>query len=495
MATFLRRTCWLSKSIKIPSTIIQRRQLSSNELSTALRPFYFAVHPDLFGQYPKEREVNENSLKRLNAHLDLMQQRRLVHPTKLGFYLRPVNNTTSANLRYVDVTLAGNDIRSAIAQLLRSCNITTEYLDSLKANRPIDFQDDNASLDSILSFFATMSMRRSQQQQRQQHDESAEETMRDRRRFQESLGSWVRKNSASAKKKLDSARPIRREAQALREALRAELQLKDVVWDCGWNISHFRGCLLSLRALSRQHPEPFTNLQGRTVVFGNLTGVGLDGQVILSSGDVRNSWLELIKCVPDQEIFLKRIPAVEKTVSQVLRNIQVDHRKFQPVITAQIYEFQLRTLSASLADYWVKNGYHASWPVSLERFQLVVECEASPLMLSPTGQFIVPAACPAFLVVNFITQNLAEAENRMQQYQSNKILEGEMVALCVSELGLSDIQKDDNVTPDLMAKCCQRLVDAKDEFKPHFNGARLFITHFYSVLQDGEVCIPWNWLD
>lgn len=32
-----------------------RRSISSGELSSLLRPFYFAVHPDLFGQHPEQR--------------------------------------------------------------------------------------------------------------------------------------------------------------------------------------------------------------------------------------------------------------------------------------------------------------------------------------------------------------------------------------------------------------------------------------------------------
>ncbi|KAI5742483.1 hypothetical protein M8J77_007712 [Diaphorina citri] len=35
--------------------LISRRTLTSNEVATALRPFYFNVHPDLFGQFPNER--------------------------------------------------------------------------------------------------------------------------------------------------------------------------------------------------------------------------------------------------------------------------------------------------------------------------------------------------------------------------------------------------------------------------------------------------------
>uniref|UniRef100_A0A8C0YYA6 T cell activation inhibitor, mitochondrial n=2 Tax=Canis lupus familiaris TaxID=9615 RepID=A0A8C0YYA6_CANLF len=33
------------------------RALSGAEAVNALRPFYFAVHPDFFGQHPRERDV------------------------------------------------------------------------------------------------------------------------------------------------------------------------------------------------------------------------------------------------------------------------------------------------------------------------------------------------------------------------------------------------------------------------------------------------------
>lgn len=35
--------------------LIQRRALTGAEAVNALRPFYFAVHPDFFGQHPRER--------------------------------------------------------------------------------------------------------------------------------------------------------------------------------------------------------------------------------------------------------------------------------------------------------------------------------------------------------------------------------------------------------------------------------------------------------
>lgn len=59
-------------TIQLPNTPISqiiRRSLSSSQVSTALRPFYFLVHPDLFGRWPQEQAVNEASLKQLKSYL------------------------------------------------------------------------------------------------------------------------------------------------------------------------------------------------------------------------------------------------------------------------------------------------------------------------------------------------------------------------------------------------------------------------------------------
>jgi hypothetical protein len=53
----------------ISNNLFRRRTLTTAQVSTALRPFYFLVHPDLFAMFPDEQAVNENSLKTLRAHL------------------------------------------------------------------------------------------------------------------------------------------------------------------------------------------------------------------------------------------------------------------------------------------------------------------------------------------------------------------------------------------------------------------------------------------
>jgi hypothetical protein len=88
-----------------------------------------------------------------------------------------------------------------------------------------------------------------------------------------------------------------------------------------------------------------------------------------------------------------------------------------PKILAGEYERNLQQITTSLSDYQGKRGFPKQWPQSLEEFEIVVETEAGPLMVSPTGQFIVPSSLPGALLVTFITSNLDEAKEKMNVYK------------------------------------------------------------------------------
>lgn len=114
-------------------------------------------------------------------------------------------------------------------------------------------------------------------------------------------------------------------------------------------------------------------------------------------------------------------------------------------------------------------------------------------MVSPTGQFIVPCSLPGNLLVNFITTNLKDAYDKKTTYQRDKYIERSLHAQVLNELQLKHLLKDDNVTPNLMIKCCERLLEHKQQLAPYLKNINLNITTYYSVLSDGVVCIPWNY--
>lgn len=74
----------------------------------------------------------------------------------------------------------------------------------------------------------------------------------------------------------------------------------------------------------------------------------------------------------------------------------------------------------------------------------------------------------------------------------NKHVEKSIEKECLTQLGLADLHKDDNINPDLMIKCCERLLLNKQDLK-NLKNLHLNIATYYSVLDDGVVCIPWNW--
>ena len=120
----------------------------------------------------------------------------------------------------------------------------------------------------------------------------------------------------------------------------------------------------------------------------------LDGQIILYTGEVRTNWLNVIRNIPNFERSLKNIPLVEKALSQNLRNIRIVHRRNQPLRLVDDYKQHLIRLVTNVSDYLSRQNLPKHWPDTLEDFQLCVDNESSPLTLSASGQFIVPASCP-----------------------------------------------------------------------------------------------------
>ncbi|XP_046450179.1 T-cell activation inhibitor, mitochondrial-like, partial [Daphnia pulex] len=452
-----------------------QRYISSSEVSVALRPFYFAVHPDLFQQHPQERDTNENSLKQLNGYIETLMHSKPVRPAKVKFFLRK-QQSTDHKFKAVNISLAQKDIRGALQSILSSCALSTHYIDNLVTkkiptkHKIAGVKNGNWDADLWEETFATM--------------EKATPT-------EETLSDWVKRYSKDAEERSKACQPVRDEIFRLQEKLCKKLQLKGLLWACGWGTSHFRGCLQSFQSLITHHPEEMSILAGRTVIFGNESGVSLQGHIVLNSGEVRHNWLDLIRNLLRYETPLKRVPALEKALSRSICEIKVAQRLFRPELLVEAYESHLRMITTSMGDYRTRHRFPKEWPENMSNFHLVVEGEAGPLMLSPSGQFITPSSCPISLLVSFMTANLEEARARLDRYVADVKQEKDLIAQCVQTFGLLALDKDDNVTPSECSQCCNQLLKQVDYLRPYLQHGRVRITHYYSLLSDGEMCIPW----
>lgn len=110
------------------------RNFTSSQLQTALRPFFFMVHPDLFGKFPEQRAINENSLQVLSAHLESLQRRTFAQqstPQALLFYLR--SKDKSEPFRLVKVPLnQQRDTKDFVINILKICELDAANVEKVK---------------------------------------------------------------------------------------------------------------------------------------------------------------------------------------------------------------------------------------------------------------------------------------------------------------------------------------------------------------------------
>lgn len=456
------------------------RFLSSAEISTALRPFYFSVHPDLFGKYPEQRSINEHSLQQLSALIEAQQSSRRLSLPPLQFYLRQ-KDKPEGDFKLVKIQLNGNDARETVVKVLNACDMSTTYIDKIpKSPQRKDFSKDDfakAYQEYTNEFEKAAYMKRKVEEKKAVMD----------------IVEWIYENSTIAKEKYDMTSATREQVKSMITHLCNNYGIKEVKYDNGWNISHIRGALQSLMSLASQHTKIMSNLEGRVIALGQFTGVSLDGDVYLNIIDVRNEWISLIKKVNQEDSALVMIPNYEKALSSILRDIHICRRKFMPKVSAMQYCNHLRQLITSIGDFYGRgNKFSSTVPESLSKYEIVVEPEAGPLMVSPTGQFCAPASCPPAELTAFIARHLDQATLLLTEYSINKHVERALYKEVKDRFGLLELHKDDSITPALMISCCQRLLTRSEELSTKLRGNILYVTHYYSVLTEGVLCIPWN---
>ncbi|XP_072507197.1 T-cell activation inhibitor, mitochondrial isoform X2 [Notamacropus eugenii] len=471
----------------LPSWLLHSRALSGAEAINALRPFYFAVHPDFFGQHPKEREINENSLKKLSAYLENLQKPgfKSLPPTQLTFYVRETEQTSSdgheslnaLGFRAVTFTLHNRDLLSTVLDILSSCSLSTQHIPSLSTNgasqattgakrtfdRPIKWDK---------TYYSFTGFR------------DPEEEAEGVQRMETSLMSWLDSNEKSAIKKLTNSLPLREELDRLKNELSRQLLLSDIRWQRSWGVAHRCSQLHSLGRLAQQNLEALRNIKGCTIVFTDRSGMSALGHVMLGTMDVHHHWTKLFETLPSYFALQRKLVLLQDQISYLLGGIQVVYvEELQPALTIEEYyslldSFYTRLLKTRLPLH----------PRSLRGLQMILD-RYSP-SLHDLGYFSIPSLCDPVSLQWFIFTKAAQARENMRRKDELKVIENELIHASIKKFSLKKLYKEPSVSSAQMIDCCRRLLE---QSLPYLQGMHVCISHFYSVLQDGDLCIPWNW--
>ncbi|XP_068092333.1 T-cell activation inhibitor, mitochondrial [Hyperolius riggenbachi] len=479
-----KRLCWGKLFF---AHLVQGRNLSGADAVNALRPFYFAVHPDFFGQHPKEREVNENSLKRLNGYLENLQKPglRSHKPAQLTFYVRETEqsfdngqeSSKETGFRTVSFTLDTRDLLSTVLGILNSCSLSTDHVQSPAEDlvspkkaatafyRPIKWDK---------TYYAFTGFR------------DPEEELEQAQRGEMTIIPWLENNQEVALKKLHHSIPLREELERLKEDLCSQLQLTDVRWQRSWGIAHRCGQLHSLSRLAQQSRESLKMAKGRIVIFTDRTGMSAAGHVMLGSTDVHHHWTKLFERIPSYHLLQRKVLQLQDQVSHLLGGLEIVHiEELQPLLTMEEYYASLDAFCNKLLKRRVP--IH---PRSLRGLQMILENDRFVPRLHEMGHFTIPAVCDPASLQWFLMTHAQKARDNLKRQDELKIVEEELTKACKDRASLSRLYKEPSVSLKQMTDCCRRLVE---EPLPCLEGMHLCVSHYYSVLQDGDLCIPWNW--
>ncbi|XP_069504923.1 T-cell activation inhibitor, mitochondrial isoform X2 [Ambystoma mexicanum] len=469
--------------------VFQARALSGADAVNALRPFYFAVHPDFFGQHPRERQVNENSLKRLNGYLESLQKPgfRTHKPTPLTFYVRQTDQTSlelqetvdPPGFRAVCFTLHTKDLLSAVMNILNSCSLPTEHIQNVSVDVKPDLRRTATS-----TFYRPIKWDKTYYSFTGFKD--PEEELEQAQKMETTLSSWLDSIGDIAAEKLKNSFPLREELERLKADLTHHLHLSDIRWQRSWGIAHRCSQLHSLSRLSQQSPETLLNVKGRTVIFTDRSGMSPAGHVMLGTMDVHHYWTKLFERLPSYYNLQRKLLLLEDRISHLLGGIQLLHmEEMHPLLSLEEYyvaldAFGIRLLSSRLP-------FH---PRSLRGLQMVLENDRHSPQLHELGHFIIPTSCDLVSLQWFILTNAKQAKDKLKRKEDLKVRERELSNACTEKFSLRRLHKEPGVSNAQMIDCCSRLLN---ESLPHLQGMHLCVSRFYSVLQDGDVCIPWNW--
>jgi Domain of unknown function (DUF4461)/Domain of unknown function (DUF4460) len=265
---------------------IQLRHFSSGQLQTALRPFFFLCHPDLFGKFPEQRAINENSLQVLSAHLEALQRRSVPHasPMSLPFYLRTKGKEPPYKL--VSVALKERDTKTFVTKILQTCDLETTYIEKISSE---SFSPKHTGYQHKSGYKYTVNDDESQFSE----DFDIFNIKVRRARENETLEKFIGKNLDLAQIRTKALDDLREEVEKLKIHIEKKLELKEVIYNCGWNYEHFRGCLKSLENLFDLYGDDMQHIRNKNVIFSQFTGVSLEGDIHLFTGDVQNNWLDV----------------------------------------------------------------------------------------------------------------------------------------------------------------------------------------------------------
>lgn len=466
--------------VTLPSWI-SCRNLSLNEVAVALRPFFFAVHPDRFAAHPEIRKQNEKSLQVFNGYMnDLFPISPSLRPVNVSFTIMDKKKTGS--FQSVNLKLAGTDPVRIVREALTSCQLEIKNLNLPKTTNP-EFHQSSASSTSYEKYSTSnidedllkMYLRKKKQAKMD---------------LQSSLSAF--REEAIRKSKETSAMLYTMKDEI--DDLKRRTGIRDVIWQMDWAESHMKRCIFNLNRLIDQTEKGTKDaiLQAcykNVIKFGRGSFTCCDGSIQLGADHVPEQWEQIFL---EHSVRRSQMPELKmsvKQLSETLGGATVLLPHFKGLAQT------LNQMKSLITRMWAREALLLRLERAAAGTMIEVVTSYDELAIGLDGRLFIPCNVDIASLVTFLEANGKKSQEINHQMQA---LVNELETTkkeCVRELNLVKLEWESTLDATKILDCFERLLNANEQIRSMVGGLSLVISLNPSVYirNDGSLSLPYNW--
>lgn len=451
------------------SSLIARYYLSTDRrdtISSALKKFYLKVHPDLFTQFPREKDINEKSLQLVSAYLSGLQRKEYMASISVTFYIKKISNLPSpapVQLSPHRITLNSKDLLTCVNSILNSLSLPV--VDVPKEQKRSDLQLKIIEIEKFYDFTKIPKL---------------------------SIETWLTNNVDAARIRATKHEHQLNEIREKVNGIQNRFKLKSIEYSDEWSVAQFNACLSTLLTYVNKWHDILMSLEGKRLIFGDKTSLLQDGSLELGANDPPVYWDHVICCeLIESDKYMNKIASYENHLSEYFHGIQIRHDPdSEHICRAHTYLYHLLQISQHLN---LNRQHEAHQKYFWKDYSLFINPFSSEPSLTNSGIFQINAYDATMDILDFMITNRKKANELKNEYEKDADKEKHLLENVRKQLNLNDLIINRRVKKSEIIQCCQRLLNQRQYFTNLLSKCRLKIDKHYNLAQNGTISIPWDW--
>ncbi|KAI1716284.1 hypothetical protein DdX_07325 [Ditylenchus destructor] len=471
--------------------VYSRRFLSAQQAAVALRPFYFAVHPDRFGRDPEIRNNNEKALQIFNGYLNELfpTPSSSQKPIQVNFAIKRLNGGETEN---ITIRLSGNDPIAIVRTALEKCHLNADHVPAPKTI--LSSSGSAGSFGNIYDRYWQAKSNTSTSEDELWREMHVKDTIK-------------RKKSVNGNSLLECLARNRENAFAKTEAFQKTTELindeisyvmnktgvRKIIWTINWDQTYLRRCLANILNMitqaDRETRESITHaLRNKTLTFGRGSYVCCDGYSLqFGADDATGAWQKVCMEANIRRFEVGQLKRLVSRVEELLGNkIYVNPYGNLLLTIQQMQSIIVRINSQSTAEKAKLRN--------IARNGLTLEIVSSyhELAMLRNGRLQIPCNVDIVSLRVFLKQHAVESRTASESILQKENEIDELTDKCCQILNLRHLTWDSQLSLDAVAACLKKLRKIDESLKNTIDGLGIHLSSNASiyVMSNGSVAIP-----